>query len=58
MKLTKDEAIYRAFIEVVPHTLDKIKVQVEEGEDEYGEFVRVHWEGKQSSKIRYETIQV
>lgn len=53
--MTRNEAIYNAFLEIVPFSKDEVEVQVEDGEDEYGVFVRVHCDGKQSSKIRYET---
>jgi hypothetical protein len=56
--LNKEEAIQAAFEEVVPYTNQEVEVQVEEGDDDYGKFVRVHHEGKISSKIRYETGKV
>jgi hypothetical protein len=51
--MTKDDAIYEAFKEVVPFTNDEVTVEVENGDDKYGKFVIVHWNDKQSSKIRY-----
>ncbi len=53
--MSKDEAIYNGFCEIIPFSKNEIEVQVEDGEDEYGIFVKVHCDGKQSSKIRYET---
>lgn len=52
--IQKDDAVYAAYCEIVPYTSNKVQIELEEGEDEFGLFVRVHWEGKQSSKIRYE----
>lgn len=56
--MTKQKSIYEAFKEVVPFTNGEVTVQVEDDVDEYSNFVRVHWEGKQSSKIRYETNKI
>ena len=50
--MTKQEAIQTAFDEIIS-TKELIKVDVETNEDEYGYYVRVHHEGKVSSKIRY-----
>lgn len=51
--MTKQEAIQIAFDEIIS-TRNLVTVEVESGEDEYGVFVRIHYNGKQSSKIRYE----
>lgn len=52
--MTRDDAIYLAYCEIVPFTSNPVEVQIEEGEDEFGLFVRVHWDTIKSSKIRYE----
>lgn len=54
--IQKDDAVYAAYCEIVPYTSNPVGVQVEEGEDEFGLFVRVYWNEKQSSKIRYEKM--
>jgi hypothetical protein len=52
---SRNEAIYNGFCEIIPFSKDEVEVQVEDGEDGYGVFVRVHHEGKISSKYYYET---
>lgn len=52
--LNKEEAIYAAAFELVGN--NNVTVQVEHGEDKYGVFVRVHYDSKISSKIRYKHI--
>lgn len=51
--MTKKEAIYQAFCEIVPYSNKEITIQVEESKDEYGNYVRVYYDGKCSSKIRF-----
>lgn len=55
---SKDEAIYNGFCEIVHFIINKVTVEVEDNEDEFGVFVRVHHEGKISSKYYYETDKV
>lgn len=52
--MTRDDAVYEGFIEIVPYTNNEVTVQVEENEDEFGVYVIVHYDSKHSSKIRYE----
>ena len=52
----RDEAIYNGFCEIVHFIIDEVTVEVEDNEDEYGVFVRVHHEGKISSKYYYEKV--
>jgi hypothetical protein len=56
--MTKIEAIYNGFIEICPFTNDEVEVQVEDGKDDYGDYIIVHWKGIKSSKIRYETGKI
>jgi hydrogenase maturation factor len=53
--MTKIEAIYNGFIEICPFTNyeTEVEVQVEDGKDDYGDYVIVHWNNIKSSKIRY-----
>jgi len=52
--MTKTEAIYQAFCEIVPFTKKEVTVRVEDDTDEYGNFVRVYFEKSVSSKVRYD----
>lgn len=56
--MDRDDAVYEGFIEIVPYTNKEITVEVEDGDDEYGVYIIVHHDGKQSSKIRYETDKI
>ncbi len=62
--MTRNEAVYNAFLEIVPPTKNEVEVQVEEDVDEYGTFVRVWYQALNpnrdvvSSKYYYETTKV
>lgn len=51
--MSKDEAIYNGFCEIIPFSKDEIEVKVEDDEDGYGTFVRVAWNNTISSKYYY-----
>lgn len=52
--MTREEAIYNGFCEIIPFSKDETEVQIEDGKDEYGSFVKIHHIGKISSKYYYE----
>lgn len=51
--MTKDESIYNGFCEICPSSKEEVTVQVEDGNDELGDYVIVHWNNMKSSKYYY-----
>lgn len=54
MTKTYEEAVYNGFCEITSYFKNSVEVQVEDGEDEYGSFVRVRYENLKSSKYYYD----
>lgn len=54
-EMSKDEAIYNGFCEIIPFSKDEIEVQVEDGKDEYGTYLIVEFANNLNpSKCYYE----
>lgn len=52
--MSRDESIYEGFCEIVAFTKLTVEVEVEDGKDDLGSFVKVRYNNLLSSKYYYD----